>query len=422
MKQAINTLSWETLEELSSPEPNLIEGPNSSQASLRLFGQSENNLRVTLYRDHHAWCPYCQKVWLWLEWKQIPYQVKKVTMRCYGRKEDWYLKKVPSGMLPAIELDGKVITESDQILLTLENVYGALGSSLTTPRTLQLRNLERKFFRAWCIWLCNPSFRPSQESRRKEQYKVVAEELEQRLKKSDTPWLDPIIINSTDSSPGSGDVIFIPYLERMNASLSYYKGFCLREEYTYIDNWFRNLEKSNVYIGTQGDFHTHAHDLPPQMGGCWFDHNLKQSNFSNLIDNGKGLAKLESSRESTKDNHQKALALRRVLKHRKCILEINPLGAKMFDQPLRAALTNMMFKEDCAPETGTAMGLRYLRDRISVPRDMSLLAARELRQALEKTAQLDSSEQGPPIPIGNRFDQDPKPFLRIKASTPNQSN
>lgn len=32
----------------------------SAQSRLRLFGHSEEDVRVTLYRDHHAWCPYCQ--------------------------------------------------------------------------------------------------------------------------------------------------------------------------------------------------------------------------------------------------------------------------------------------------------------------------------------------------------------------------
>ena len=97
-------LSWEALEKFTVKEPDRIDGPTNSYSNLRLFGQSEGDVRVTLFRDHHAWCPYCQKVWLWLELKQIPYQIKKVTMRCYGTKESWYLEKVPSGMLPAIEI------------------------------------------------------------------------------------------------------------------------------------------------------------------------------------------------------------------------------------------------------------------------------------------------------------------------------
>ncbi len=36
--------------------------------------------------DHAAWCPYCQKVWMQLEEKQIPYTLEKINMRCYGAR------------------------------------------------------------------------------------------------------------------------------------------------------------------------------------------------------------------------------------------------------------------------------------------------------------------------------------------------
>ena len=48
-------------------------------------------------------------------------------MFCYGPKEKWYKKIVPNGMLPAIQLDGKVQTESDDILNVLENAFGPLN-------------------------------------------------------------------------------------------------------------------------------------------------------------------------------------------------------------------------------------------------------------------------------------------------------
>ena len=94
-------------------------------------------------------------------------------------------------------------------------------------------------------------------------------------------------------------------------------------------------------------------------------------------------------------------------------LNLFPIGSKDFDQPLRAALTFMVLEKTCLPNKGTALGLRYLRDRISVPRDMPLLAARELRKALETTAYNDGPEEGPPISTRNRFDQDPKPFRNV---------
>ncbi len=412
MKDATEALSWKELESLTDKGTDLINGPNNPYSLLRLFGQNNSSTRVTLYRDKHAWCPYCQKVWLWLEWKRIPYKVKKVTMRCYGEKERWYLRKVPSGIFPAIELDNKLITESDQILLNLEKVFGTLGMPLEKPEILDLRNLERKLFRAWCIWLCNPSFSKGQALRKEKQFRSIAQEVDDRLSKTTSQWLDPSIGNSRKSFPGSADVVFIPYLERMNASLSYYKGFELRSEFSNIDNWFRALEQLDEYRGTQGDFHTHAHDLPPQMGGCWSDNNKHQELLSNQIDIGYGLGEKETTYQSTKPDRPAKIALQRVLKHRDQIKQINPLDNEFFDQPLRAALSKMMLKQDFSPSKGSALGLRYLKDRISVPRDMPLLSAREFRQALEETAQLDGPTQGPPISFKNRFDQNPLNFSK----------
>ena len=139
----IAALSWTELKALTNFEFDPVNGQTNAQSRLRLFGRSESEVRVTLYRDNHAWCPYCQKVWLWLEEKQIPYRVEKITMFCYGEKESWYKRKVRSGMLPAIELDGRIITESDDILISLEQVYGALGLGMKDPTVLPLRRLER---------------------------------------------------------------------------------------------------------------------------------------------------------------------------------------------------------------------------------------------------------------------------------------
>ncbi|CAM9851444.1 unnamed protein product, partial [Sphacelaria rigidula] len=97
-------------------------GPPHTDAKLRLFG-TEGEPRVVFYRDTAAWCPYCQKVWMMLEEKKIPYRVEKINMRSYGEKPAWYLAEVPSGLLPAIKLDGQLMTESLAIMQTLEAVF-----------------------------------------------------------------------------------------------------------------------------------------------------------------------------------------------------------------------------------------------------------------------------------------------------------
>jgi len=68
---------------------------------------------------------------------------------------------------------------------------------------------------------------------------------------------------------GIVDVIFTPYIERMAASLYYYKGYDIKDKFPAIKNWFRAMESRETYRGTQSDYHTHVNDLPPQMGGCY---------------------------------------------------------------------------------------------------------------------------------------------------------
>ncbi|HHP7232165.1 MAG TPA: glutathione S-transferase family protein [Xenococcaceae cyanobacterium] len=396
-----NLLSWQELEKLTDWQIDPINGVTNSQAKLRLFGHSESDIRVTLYRDNHAWCPYCQKVWLWLEEQQIPYRIKKVTMFCYGTKEPWYKQIVPSGMLPAIELDGRIITESDDILMALEQVYGTLNYGMNDPLVIPLRQLERLLFRAWCTWLCYPARLPGAEKRNQEQFTAVVAMVEEALAKTPSPYfLDDF---------STADIVFTPYVERMNASLYYYKGYSLREENPRLSDWFDGMESRSTYRGTQSDFHTHAHDLPPQMGGCWENGTPQMKLNKARVDHGSwfGLPDVTYPEPET----SRAEALGRVIKHRANIIKVNPADNQLFDQALRCALTYMMTGETCKPPAGSDAALRYLRDRINVPRDMSIYAAKRLRQALEDTAALVGDQQGIAIPFKHRRDQDPANFI-----------
>ncbi|OLP18743.1 glutathione S-transferase [Leptolyngbya sp. 'hensonii'] len=392
--------SWPQLETLTDFELDPVNGPTNAQARLRLFGCSEADVRVTLYRDHHAWCPYCQKVWLWLEEKQIPYRIEKVTMFCYGEKEDWYKRKVRSGMLPALELDGRLTTESDDILLVLERAFGPLGAGMEDPTVIPLRRLERLLFRVWCTWLCYPSGSPAQEQRSREQFQEVVTRVEAALASTPGPYFLEEF--------GTADVIFTPYVERMHASLFYYKGYALREENPQLAAWFAAMESRPTYRGTQSDFHTHAHDLPPQMGGCWENGEPQTRLNQARVDHGPwfGLPDVAYPEPET----SRMEALHRVLKHRANLIRVNPADDRLFDEALRCALTYLITGEVCTPPPGSDVALRYLRDRISVPRDMSIYAAKRLREALEQTAALAGDRQGPPIPVQHRRDQDPANF------------
>jgi glutathione S-transferase len=398
-----NPLSWQELADLAESQftpADPINGATNAQSRLRLFGQPEADVRVTLYRDNHAWCPYCQKIWLWLEEKQIPYRIEKVTMFCYGEKESWYKRKVPSGMLPAVKLDGRIITESDDILIALEKAFGTLTYGMTDPSVIPMRQLERLLFRAWCNWLCRPANSAREEQYNREQFVSVVAMVEK----------------AADNTPGAyfldkfstADVIFTPYVERMNASLYYYKGYSLREENPRFGAWFDAMESRETYRGTQSDFHTHVHDLPPQMGGCWENGEPQMLINKARVDHGDWDGLPDAM--FPEPEFARAEALYRTVKHHANLIRVNPADDRLVDEALRCALTNMMNGTDLLPPPGSDAALRYIRDRINVPRDMSIYAARRLRSALEATAVLVGDAQGTPIPFNHRRDQNPLEF------------
>jgi glutathione S-transferase len=268
------------------------------------------------------------------------------------------------------------------------------------PTVLPLRQLERLLFRAWCIWLCRPSSSARQEQHHHDQFISVVTQVEAALGSTSGPYfLDEF---------GTVDVIFTPYVERMNASLYYYKGYSLRETNPRLSDWFAAMESRPTYRGTQSDFHTHVHDLPPQMGGCWENGEPQMQINKARVDYGpwEGLPDVTYLEPET----SRAEALYRVIKHRTNLIRVNPADDRLMDEALRCALTAMITRQACPPPPGSDVALRYLRDRISVPRDMSIYAAKQLRSALEATAALDGDRQGSSIPVQHRRDQNPADF------------
>jgi len=409
--------SWDSLSSYLISKIDPTTGPTNPQALVRPFssGLPPSEINVTLFRDHHAWCPYCQKIWLYLEEHEIPYKVKKVTMFCYGDKEDWYKRICPSGMLPAIEMNGRIITESDDILFSLDSQYGPIPGSpplSDEAEVLPIRRLERKLFGAWCEWLCRRHIPfTGAEKKAEVAFRAVAKEVDDRLAATSGPYF-------LSSGFSVADIIITPYLERMSASLTYYKGYEIRREFAGINAWFDAMESRETYRGTQSDFHTHAHDLPPQMGCCVSNGSEEARVMSGMIDGGVEIGKhfeFETSVPPPEDAANEALT--RVWIHREQLVGVNPTKDKgKFDEALRAAMSLLTTGEEVAPPAGTAGGLRYLRDRVSVPRDMSLHAGRKLRIALEKTAALDErGGEGPGIGERDRRDQNPVPFVEARA-------
>ena len=70
-------------------------------------------------------------------------------MRSYGDKPQQFLAKVPNGLLPAIELDGELMTESLQIMARIEREFPGPEYKVMVPeqefdRVNQLLGMERE--------------------------------------------------------------------------------------------------------------------------------------------------------------------------------------------------------------------------------------------------------------------------------------
>ncbi|GBF92826.1 glutathione S-transferase [Raphidocelis subcapitata] len=438
-----NAPSWEQLAEMVAARekelgvnftnPDYENGPTHPLALKRTFGSTEP-IRVKLYRDHAAWCPYCQKVWLQLEEKRIPYVIEKINMRCYGDKPASFLSKVPSGLLPVLELDGRVVTESGVIMQLLEDSFPD-HSPLLPPkgapqrdRADALMRLERRFFGSWLDWLCSGWNQPASQAGFERTLDAVAEALEA----SGGPYFLGPELSLVDCT-------FAPMLERASSSLAYYKGFFMRGQgrWPAIDRWFEAMESRPTYLGTRSDHYTHCHDLPPQLGGCYMT--PAGEPIAAAIDGGAWrlplpplgptslpepyspgdnppLDRLEAAARMV-SNHAALVrfALRgpgrpgarpvsAPLADPSAVAAADPAAAAAADAALRHVAHALLVGPEAKQQSGahalaaSEAGARggggaldgspavaaadYLRDRVGVPRDMKLPAAQQLRAHL----------------------------------------
>ena len=434
-----NAPSWDELEmlaykvskDLGVPLPNDVDlenGPPNPMSLKRTFGNTDQEPRIKLYRDHAAWCPYCHKVVLQLEEKKIPYIIEKINMRCYGDKPQSFLQKVPSGLLPVLEVDGHIITESAVIQQLLEQWFP--HPALLPPegtdehdRAMSLMRLERQLFGDWMQYLCNGW---GDEMNRK-RFEATMDEVKSTLSVAEGPYF-----LSTFSLV---DIVFAPFLERIVASIPYYKGVVVRGSgrWPALERWFDAMETRPAYMAFKSDFFTHCHDLPPQLGGCASTTDGKA--VEAIIDGADGTSwslpldpitpqSLEPL--STGDNPpvDRFVAASKLISNNKAVVRfalrgVGSRGARPVTAPLSdpTATPNMEHEKevDAAlrhvahlmltgrvedgnhnkanissnPSTqgvvradGVPLSLAYLRDRVGVPRDMPYPSARQFRAHL----------------------------------------
>jgi len=294
----------------------------------------------------------------------------------------------------------------------------------------QLLKLERSLFSGWMYWLTG-------SSRAKASFINVLNEVESELEAADGDFFLGKEISLVDC-------MFAPFLERIAASMIFFKGFKIRvapgerTDYPSINKWFDAMETMDSYTLTKGCYYSHCWDLPPQLGGCTFEDGgepyEKAINGERLLDGSRGSWELplESHLGGVEpdwswcgdEKTAKREAVERLAFNSKAIVGFATRGAgKKGMPPYSAALSDpnatpnesvqgsvdavirilskamlhdtntvedelaqvvaIIAKEGGSKHTENVISsLAYLRDRIGVPRDMRLPAARQLRAHL----------------------------------------
>ena len=245
-------LSWNSLEErvLSSLTGQRLQqegdlraagqGPAHTDAKLRLFDAAdESDIEVTFYRDSAAWCPYCQKVWLLLEEKRIPYRVEKLSLNAYGYKPSWFTRLVDGGKLPAIEIRGELIVESFAIMEALDAAFPEHGPQMKPPAgsheeqfANDMLQLERELVRDWFSLTFYP-VEGEQLAATRSRFLSSLRRVDAALGSTAGPWF------LGGRAPSIVDLQYVSHVERMAASVLYWKGLDIRRpgDFPNLERW-----------------------------------------------------------------------------------------------------------------------------------------------------------------------------------------
>lgn len=401
-------------------------GSAHTDNDLRLFdSRPGEEPRVVFYKDRASWCPYCQKVWILLEEKRIPYRVEKINMRSYGDKPADFLKLCPNGLLPAIRLDGGTVqTDSLPIMMTLERTFTGPSHKSMWPsnaasaaRADKLMRLERSLFGDWC----NLVFRGGPGTSAVGRFESTMMAVDRELAQTPGPWfLDDLSIV---------DLTFVTHVERMCASCLYWSGLDIRasgrDKWPHIERWLEAFEARACYMATKSDYYTHVMDIPPQYGPGYSLPGSETAAKEIMGEDGNWELPLPplsaTSLEPVKHypgeeaaRHEAAFKL--TINHdpivRFACRGPGQPGRRQFQAPLadpfatpnldfvpdvdcwlravtQALVTGSLEGDTPAPtdnegrRAGLQAALAYLRDRVGVPRDMSYPAARQLRAHLQ---------------------------------------
>ncbi|MBW4444624.1 MAG: glutathione S-transferase N-terminal domain-containing protein [Plectolyngbya sp. WJT66-NPBG17] len=384
--------NWETLLEIAQQQTKArrVRRPGQSPStapipsSLHKLAPGAVPL-VLLYRDTNSWCPFCERVWFALEEKEIPFATEFIDL---SNKPKWYTDLVPTTLVPAAKIDGTLVYESKDILLTLEEQFKDVPLLPEDPE-------ERDRVKQWIEeidqseLICTVyKLLRSPEADELASLQAKLDELEQALGKY----------------PGAYflgrfslvDIMYSPHLDLLAANLPVYRNYPIKgnPRFPRINAWFEALNQRPAYHRVKSDDITNNLLLRRRWGAEPLG-NLQPLNagYSGAIE-----FRAEAA-ERLSDNHE--VAIKDVFKNSgvQSLSEDQDAIKSEIDVHLRLLAEYLIHGEKTQLPWGRVNGkdqndsfsaavgaitLAYIRNRICAPRDMSAGAATAIRAATDK--------------------------------------
>lgn len=348
---------------------------------------------VLLYRDTNSWCPFCERVWFALEEKEIPFETEFIDL---SNKPKWYTDLVPTTLVPAAKIEGKLVYESKEILLALEEQFGDLPLLPEDPeenavaRQL-IKDAETSDFSGAAYKFLRESTSDAEElASLQAAFEAKLDEIEQALGK-----YPGFYFVSTFSLV---DIMYSPHLDRLAANLPVYRGYHIKgnPRFPRINAWFEALNQRPAYHRVKSDPITNNLLLLRRWGAQPIANPLPlDSEISAAIEyRAEAAERLSDNREAAigdilKNSGVQALAVNGDIS---AIKEAVDLHLRLLAEYLlngdniRLPWGRVGGKDNADPVVAAtgAIALAYVRNRICAPRDMSAGAATAFRAAVDK--------------------------------------
>lgn len=395
--------SWENLFEIAKANTNAKwmrrsgQSPSTAPITNNLdkltFGQE---VPVLLYKDTNSWCPYCERVVFALEEKEIPYRVEYIAL---DSKPQWYLDIVPTGLVPAAKVKGKLIYESKDILLALEEKFSPSllpsESTLNEAATKAIAECEtNSLIQAGYKFIWGRSADGSNLS--SEELFSLQTDFESKL---------DAIEQFLSKYPGDYflgefslvDIMYAPHLTRIASNLPVYRNYQIKgnDRFPNLNRWLEAIDSRPAYDRVKSDSTTNNLVLRRIFGlqPATDKLSLATENIQTNTYRMEAAAKLSDNHQAIIGDIFKNSGLEAIIDRSDCDFasEAIDLHLRLLAEYLIAGNEEPLVGGRVGGKGGTdakvaaigAIALSFVRNRASAPRDMSAGAAIAFRSAID---------------------------------------